>query len=125
MSQRQAQYRKKRPSMDDLMPESSMQLAQEQAANLLGYWYFHIPARVYATGLVPPDLPDTIIVGYGRLAIWENKVTGANPTPGQQAVIDELCQVRRRPDVRIVRPADLDDCLAWLKDWRDAYHRGD
>lgn len=104
--------RKKRPSMDDLVLERSLQETIRQAASLHRWpCYYH----TYDSRKSPKGFPDIVIAGYGQLIMWELKRQGKDPTDSQQEWIDELGKVEGPPIVDVIRPQDLDRCLALLQ----------
>lgn len=104
--------RKKRPSMDDLVLERSLQENIRDAASLMKWpCYYH----AYDSRRSPEGFPDVVIVGYGKLIMWELKRQGKDPTDSQQEWLDELSKVEGPPTVEVVRPQDLDRCLALLQ----------
>ena len=96
------------------MRERDLQDTIRQAASLFGYRTYH----TYDSRRSPCGFPDLVIVGHGQLIMWELKNETGRLTEAQEGWIDDLRKVEGPPHVNIVRPADLDECLALLKNKR-------
>lgn len=93
------------------MRERDLQETIRQAASLLGYRAYH----TYDSRRSPEGFPDLVIVGHGELFIWELKSEKGGLTNAQAGWINELRNVNGPPHVEVVRPTDLDRCLALLQ----------
>ena len=114
MSQRQARYRatrKRRPTADDLMLETSMYDTLAMAAHYNGFEFYH----TYRSDRSEAGYPDITIAGHGRLIFWECKAEGGRATEPQQTWLNVLGQVQSAPLVELIHPHDLDRCLAELR----------
>lgn len=98
--------------MDDLTYEASLQNSISQAASLHRWPCVY---HTYDSRHSSEGFPDLIIAGYGRLIAWELKAQGENPDDDQERWIDTLSKVEGPPIVEVIRPQDLDRCLALLQ----------
>lgn len=93
------------------MRERDIQDMMEQAAGYLGWRCFHDRDSRRNN----PGFPDLVCVRNGKLLVLELKTEKGRVRPEQVEWITDLAQV---PGVvaRIVRPSDLDEVLAMLKE---------
>jgi len=93
------------------MSEKQLQEAIRQAASLFGWRCYH----THDSRRSPEGFPDLVLVGHGTLCFWELKSDRGRLSPEQKAWLDALSQVEGPPRVEVIRPADLDRCLALLQ----------
>ena len=103
--------RKRQPQIDEFVYESDLQATIRRAASLLGYLEYH----THDSRRSPEGFPDLVIAGHGHLFAWELKSSDGNVTDTQQRWLDELQLVQSKPDVRVIRPGDLDFALNLLQ----------
>jgi len=90
--------------------ERDLQETLVAAARYLGWASYH----TYDSRRSQAGFPDLTLVRDGRLVFLELKTEKGRLRPEQQTWLDALAEV---PGVvaRVVRPADLDDVLDWLR----------
>ena len=103
--------RKRKVVVDDLVYEKDLQTTIQQAAHLYGYLTYH----TYDSKRSEPGFPDLVIVGHGKLFMWELKSQDGVLTTAQIRWLDALRSIDSPPVVDVVIPSDLDGCLHLLK----------
>ena len=91
------------------MSEAELQQALIDAARKLGWRAYH----THRSTRSDPGFPDLVMVRNGRLLVWELKSAVGQLSEPQRLWLDEFTRCDG-VDVRVVRPADYDDCLAEL-----------
>ena len=70
-------------------------------------------ARTWLSKFSPAGEPDLRMLKDGKAAVWELKGEHGKVSPAQQQFLDEWAKVSG-VDVRVVRPADLEDAYKFL-----------
>ena len=91
------------------MTEKELSAAIVKAARECGW----LVARTWLSKFSPAGEPDLRMVRTGRLLVWELKSDTGIVSPAQQEWLDAYRQVPG-VDVRVVRPADLEEAYVAL-----------
>ena len=93
----------------DSMTERQLQDAIRKQARLYKWLCYHC----YDSRRSPEGFPDLVLVKDYQLFFWELKTAKGRVTPEQTAWIEALAKVEHH-SATLVRPEDLDKCLALL-----------
>lgn len=93
--------------------EDELLQAVTEAMTYRRWRWTHIRRSDKAVSMGFMGLPDILAVRHGKVLAWELKSATGRPTTEQLAWLDAWREAGA--DARIVRPADLDECLEALR----------